>query len=193
MRALRTPWLPILLALGTSTPASAVQDYGLTLLGSGTRIIDGHGCLPTHPTWPVCNESISWIGQVHLRTSTGLDGSFTGNELLAFDLVSNFGGFATDGNNAGDVMHLGSPTASVTILGGEVRSLQLSWRNFCGPTYQFSGMQAQLGSMLCGHGDLLDAKASITPLVSAIPEPGSWALLALGLGAMAVRLRRRLQ
>jgi PEP-CTERM motif len=186
MTSLLSRAVPSLLAAALLLPmqgALASTTFLLDLRGQATHHVNMWECLPLCQNYPdplLEDQIFDWIGVLTLVTASGANGVYTGGrvapdgDLLAMSFESNLYDF-------------GNPyTASATILDGQVVALQAYFED-APIKLRLSGMTATYEQPPFHHFGDTRAVAIITN----VPEPSTWALLALGLGGVAIATRRR--
>nr|WP_314445547.1 PEPxxWA-CTERM sorting domain-containing protein [uncultured Sphingomonas sp.] len=179
-----------IVALGAATLASpASATFEVT---SGANI----GC-STAPLAPGADKCAGYYAKNQFSNKTANVALQQG----AVDLLLGTGNYTVDWNalqDAGKVVS-GSDTAALSKLlagaGGQVL-LGLHWGNVPGPHQNVSAFylwnNAAIGSIALTDADgYSNAVLYRSTAVAAVPEPGTWALMLLGFGAVGGSLRRR--
>jgi hypothetical protein len=180
----------LLLTVGLCQAAIGQTNYLLSLTGSGTRIEDGSFCYPQAPNWPACSQpqAVTWEGTLTVTTIGAADGTYSGKDLLAVSLSSSLSNFWTDGDNSNHFALTKAPV-SVTVVDGLVSSLDFSFAPGPYEQFHFGGLSASYfyGGGGCHHCGSTYASATLAP----IPEPSTYAMMVIGLAALAYVARRR--
>lgn len=197
-------------ALLLAVPGARAATFDLSLVGSGTHwYVNGvPGCDFSNSSDPctVGYATETWIGQVAIQTDSSADGTYVyGAGLESIGYTSNFDWFSYV---RGDAQHLvypqfgGSepylagmvPGASVTIAGGHVAGISGSFAWDGTGSVDFSGLSladyhgGQAGQPNADWWNLSGVLADgSTPTTSPAPEPATWLLFALGLGALTIK------
>ena len=178
----------VVITPGTTAPISGANDFGAQLAGLGLTDI----------------------------TTTGAGLNLTADAVLTFTLLGSESGF-NDTFNAGAVSFtemssftpwgeylLGSSSFSAGSLSGDLLFSSLGGVNatvgadgfgiFWGPNTSFAGTNVfyigyddQITGQDDNHDDLI-IRVNVSP---AVPEPGTWAMMLLGFGAVGFAIRRR--
>ena len=169
--------------------ASADETFEFTFQGTGFHLYNAWECPGTICTTP--GYSFWWSGTVTVETIAAADGLYTAGDLLSVSLQSNQGGFTVDGfghviSSAGSHSPVVVPTFA-TISGGEVTAVRA---NGSFPpdyrSYNLDGLTATYHFGGCHHCGIENASAVLV----AVPEPGTYALMLAGLGALGLMARR---
>jgi hypothetical protein len=162
-----------------STSPFAQASYNLSFAGTGTHFKDAWECPNTICTEFV--EQIDFVGTLNITTATPLDGVFTGDSLLAFQLNSNL--FSLVDSFPGP-----NGPFSVTVEGGSVVSIDGTQTYApASQSVSFQGLTVNYSQGPLHHFGPTFASA----IIVAVPEPGVWALLILGLPIAFCGARRR--
>ncbi len=179
MAALFARALPPLLAvllLSAAQAAHATATFVLDLKGDGTHRKDGWECIecfdPNDPRLrPV---SFEWLGVLTIVTISDADGIYTGDSVLSLSLDSNLEDFERPW------------MASATVEDGRVVSLNVYDENSPVKLW-ISGMTAIYDQPALHHYGPTHA----TGIVTNVPEPSTWSLMAVGGGLLTWMTRRR--
>ena len=111
-----------------------------------------------------------------------------GNQIFFNNIFGTFGGTAGNANisfgtNLVSSFQIQSPTLGFTQLSGP----DLFGGPASNPTFNIGTFNLS-GGFLSGASTLTISRASV---VSAVPEPGTWAMMLLGFGAIGFSVRRR--
>jgi hypothetical protein len=181
-------------ALCAAASAQATETFDFTMAGNGTTFVDGNRC-----GRPGCPQAVtySWLGSGSVTTSSGADGTYSGDDLVSFSAQAHPGpgasqyavfgfNFKTDGSHP----FLGSgPEPSVTISGGQIVAIDASGVMIPETlTLSFFGLNVKEDGTSFHAGTTHDV-GTITPTMP-VPEPETWALLVAGAGAVGVVRRK---
>ncbi|MFL6663174.1 MAG: PEP-CTERM sorting domain-containing protein [Rhizobacter sp.] len=181
VRLARGPRAVALAAL-LSCAAAAHADpttYLLNLSGGGTHFLDAWECPGQR-----CDTGairFSWEGRVTVIVDSAGPGTFSGDHLLGLSLTTFEPGFIE-----GFSRPVAFSPPSVTVMDGHVTSIDIDWAGLP-EIFRFSGLTVGYSKEPTHHLGSTFASAVLTP----IPEPASWALLAGGLAMLGAARARR--
>ena len=174
------------LLVGTSS--GALADYTSFLALSGSYTFTPGVCTVPGP----CATTSPWLGTVTVVTDSAVNGSYTGDHLLAVTLV-------TDKQLGAGFSLLAPATGqwgfSVVLAGGEATSINGTYPDVSNSrleTYSFSGLQLAYDAGYGYHAGTAQGSATLTPIAPA-PEPASYAMLLAGLAVLSFVSRRRIK
>ncbi len=152
--------------------------YSADLLGTYTQYFDSSGCTSAaNCQLPV---TAPWWGTITARVDASGDGNFTAATLPYLTVNAQFVEFTTNGDGIGNFA--GPRPVSVTIQGGVLSGLQIDYWMDQYDHFNASGSNATFDFSGAHRGGSVTASGVIgQDLVSPIPEPSTWALLAGGL------------
>jgi hypothetical protein len=196
MRATKILVATALAAAATASQASAGWEFAVN--GSGTVAAGGtEGCAPDFPDQ--CPQTAAWMGTLTFVTASADDGTYGIGQvvddawvpggILHVRLDSNLGFTDVDGHeDPGLQFFPGGYPYAITVAGGHVTDIQ--WTSLEAPEsigfLQVNGFRLTYTSSVY-HGPTVDASGTLT----AIPEPGTFALSLAGLALTALALKRR--
>lgn len=160
--------------------AAASTTFLLDLHGQGTHEVNAWECYPSSCSYgdprlqPVHFE---WIGLVTLVTSGEADGVYTGSDILSLSVDSQSPRISDFGD---------SWAATAVVSAGQIVSLDAYFEDAPVKLW-LTGMTATYDQPDMHHF----GRTHATALVTNVPEPSTWALMALGLCAVGFAARRR--
>jgi PEP-CTERM motif len=182
MSMFASPRLSYLLAatlLWLTQSAVASTTFLLDLHGQGTHEVNAWECNPSCSYGDPRLQTVhfEWTGLVTLVTSDGADGVYTGSDIVSLSVDSQ----STRLPDFDDPL-----TATAMVAAGQVVSLR-AYFDDAPVTLWLTGMTATYDQPDLHHF----GRTHATALVTNVPEPSTWALMALGLCAVAFAGRRR--
>jgi PEP-CTERM motif len=170
------PPLVAALLLSLAQTALASSTFVLELTGQGTHWKDGWECIVcTDPGDPRLQPvSFEWLGVLTVVTTSDADGIYTGDNILSLSLDSNLEDF--------DRPWL----ASATVEDGLIVSLNVYDENSPVKLW-IAGLSATYDQPGLHHYGRTQARGIVTN----VPEPSTWSLMALGGGLLTWMTRRR--
>ena len=191
----------ILVAAALAAAAAASQasaNWAFAIDGTGTFTAGGtEGCAPDFPDQ--CPQTVPWTGTLTFVTADNHDGTYGIGQvvddawvpggILQVTLLSSLGYTHVDGHgDPGLQFFPGAWPYAITVADGHVTDIQ--WTSLEAPEnigfLQVDGFNVTYTSSSY-HGPSVDASGRLT----AIPEPGGFALSLAGLALTALALRGR--
>jgi PEP-CTERM motif len=170
------PPLAAALLLSAAQAAQANATFVLDLTGQGIHWKSGWECIVcTDPNDPRLQpDRFAWRGVLTVVTTSDADGIYTGDSILSLSLDSNLEDFERPW------------AASATVEDGLIISLNVYDEN--------SPVKLQIADMSATYDqpDLHHyGRTQATGIVTNVPEPSTWSLMAVGGGLLTWMTRRR--
>ncbi len=183
-------WMAAALLGAASVGAQADGIWIYEIAGSGTDIPGGtQGCDPTTQT---CDFDVSWSGWLIVQTTNDIyDGTASGADITNVQVSTNYPSLQSDGVGTGSVF---PSDATLTIADHEIASFEFDYWPEPWADFRVSGTSVSWSNYEGDHAEDIHLSGSLVPIVinpGAVPEPATPALLLLGLGVIAPRLRRQ--
>lgn len=160
--------------------AVASTTFLLDLRGQGVHEVNAWECYPSSCSYPdprLEPVHFEWLGLVTLVTSGEADGFYTGSDIVSLSVDSQ----STRVPDFND-----SWAATAVVSGGQIVALDAYFEDSPVKLW-LSGMTATYDQPDLHHF----GRTHATALVTNVPEPSTWALMALGLCAVAFAARPR--
>ena len=173
-------------AAASDRALGSVGSGSLTLARFGGIFVNGLGSAITSlafgytgEQWRAGNSASDGLVFEYSTNATSLtNGTWLSSTTLNFAPVRTSGNTALNGNLAINQRTLSGTIAGLSIANGASYGFRWTDRDSTGNDH---GLAV----------DNLSIRATIAPLVSAAPEPGTWAMMIIGFGAAGASLRRR--
>jgi PEP-CTERM motif len=163
--------------------AVASTTFLLDLRGQGIHEVNAWECYPSSCSYDdprVQPVHFDWTGLVTLVTSSGVDGVYMDSDILSLSVDS-------QSNHIPDFDDPWRSSALTAVVsGGQIVSLYAYFED-SPVNLWLTGMTATYNQPDLHHV----GRTNATAIVTNVPEPSTWALMALGLCAVAFAGRRR--